>query len=41
MMEISEGMAELIDLIKSTSFIPDIQGPPQILLLSPSALTHK
>ena len=41
MMEISEGMAELIDLIKSTSFIPDIQGPPQILLLSPSALTHE
>ena len=41
MMEISEGMAELIDLIKSTSYGPDMQGPPQILLLSPSALTDK
>ena len=41
MMEISEGMAELIDLIKSTSYGPDMQGPPQILLLSPSALTHE
>ena len=41
MMEISEGMAEIIDLIKSTSYGPDMQGPPQILLLSPSALTHE
>ena len=41
MMEISEGMAEIIDLIKSTSYGPDMQGPPQILLLSPSALTNE
>ena len=41
MMEISEGMTEIIDLIKSTSYGPDMQGPPQILLLSPSALTHE
>ena len=41
MMEISEGMAEIIALIKSTSYGPDMQGPPQILLLSPSALTHE
>ena len=41
MMEISEGMAELINLIKSTSHAPDIQGLPQIILLSPFALTHE
>ena len=41
MMEISEGMAEIIDLIKSTSYGPDMQGPPQILLLSPSALANE
>ena len=41
MMEISKGMAEIIDLIRSTSYGPDMQGPPQILLLSPSALTHE
>ena len=41
MMEISEGIAEIIDLIKSTSYGPDMQGPPQVLLLSPSALTHE
>ena len=41
MMEISEGMAEIIDLIKSTSYGPDMQGPPQILILSPSALTNE
>ena len=40
-MEISEGMAEIIDLIKSTSYGPDMQGPPQILLLSTSALVHE
>ena len=40
-MDISEMMAEIIDLIKSTSYGPDMQGPPQILLLSPSALTHE
>ena len=34
-------MEEIIDLIKSTSYGPDMQGPPQILLLSPSALTHE
>lgn len=41
MMEISKGMAEIIDLIRSTSYGPDMQGQPQILLLSPSALTHE
>ena len=41
MMKISERMAEIIDLIKSTSYGPDMQGPPQILLLSSSALTHE
>ena len=41
MMEISEGIAEIIDLIKSTSYGPDMQGLPWILLLSPSAITHK
>tara|TARA_B100000886_G_scaffold151872_1_gene103354 strand:+ start:303 stop:971 length:669 start_codon:yes stop_codon:yes gene_type:complete len=41
MMEISKGMAELIDLIKSTPYGPDMQGPPQILLISLSALTHE
>tara|TARA_B000000557_G_scaffold213742_1_gene180109 strand:- start:213 stop:464 length:252 start_codon:yes stop_codon:yes gene_type:complete len=41
MMEISAGMAEIIDLIKSTSYRPDMQGPTQILLLSPSAITHE
>ena len=41
MMEISERIAEIIDLIKSTSYGPDMQGPPQVLLLSPSALTHE
>ena len=41
MMEISEGMAEIIDLIKSTSYGPDMQGQAQILLLSPSALKHE
>ena len=41
MMKISERMAEIIDLIKSTSCGPDMQGPPQILLLSSSALTHE
>ena len=40
-MEISEWMAKIIDLIKSTSCGPDMQGPHQILLLSPSALTHE
>ena len=40
-MEISEGMTEIIDLIRSTSYGSDMQGPPQILLLSPSALTHE
>ena len=39
MMEISEGMAEIIDLIKSTSYGPDMQGKPQILSLNPSALS--
>ena len=41
MMEISKGMAEIIDLIRSTSYGPDMQGQPQILLLSPSALIHE
>ena len=41
MMKISERMAEIIDLIKSTSYGPDMQGPPKILLLSSSALTHE
>ena len=41
MMDISEMMAEIIELIKSTSYGPDMQGPPQIPLLSPSALTHE
>ena len=41
MMEISNGMAEIIDLIRSTSYGPDMQGQPQILLLSPSALIHE
>ena len=41
MMEISKGMAEIIDLIRSTSYGPDMQGQPQILLLSPSALNHE
>ena len=41
MMEISKGMAEIIDLIRSTSYGPDMQGQPQILLLSPSALTDE
>ena len=41
MMDISEMMAEIIDLIKSTSYGPDMQGSPQIPLLSPSALTHE
>ena len=40
-MDISEMMAEIIELIKSTSYGPDMQGPPQIPLLSPSALTHE
>ena len=40
-MEISKGMAEIIDLIRSTSYGPDMQGQPQILLLSPSALIHE
>ena len=34
-------MAEIIDLIRSSSYGPDMQGPPQILLLSPSAITHE
>ena len=34
-------MAEIIDLIKSTSYGPDMQGSPQIPSLSPSALTDK
>tara|TARA_S200000501_G_scaffold118407_1_gene111181 strand:+ start:2334 stop:2996 length:663 start_codon:yes stop_codon:yes gene_type:complete len=41
MMEISKGMSEIIDLIRSTSYGPDMQGQPQILLLSPSALIHE
>ena len=41
MMEISKGMAEIIDLIRSTSYGPDMQGQPQILLLSPSALINE
>ena len=41
MIEISKGMAEIIDLIRSTSYGPDMQGQPQILLLSPSALIHE
>ena len=41
MMDISKGMAEIIDLIRSTSYGPDMQGQPQILLLSPSALIHE
>ena len=40
-MEISEKMTEIIDLIKSSSYGPDMKGPPQILLLCPSALTHE
>ena len=40
-MEISEGMAEIIDLIKSTSYRPDMQGTPQILLLGTSALAYE
>ena len=39
-MEISEDMAQIIDLVRSTSYGLDTQGPPQILLLSPSALKH-
>ena len=38
-MEISEKMTEIIDLIKSSSYGPDIKGLHQILLLCPSALT--
>ena len=34
-------MAEIIDLIKSTSYGLDMQGPPQILLLSTSAPVHE
>ena len=41
MMEISKGMAEIIDIIRSISYGPDMQGQPQILLLSPSALIHE
>ena len=41
MMEILEEMAEIIDLIKSTTYGPDMQCPPQILLLSPSAPTYE
>ena len=41
MMEISKGMAEIIDIIRSISYGPDMQGQPQILLLSPSALINE
>ena len=34
-------MAEIIDLVRSISYGPNMQGFPQIFLLSPSALTHK
>ena len=34
-------MAGIIDLVRSTSYGPYIRGPFQILLLSPSALTHE
>ena len=34
-------MAEKLDPVRSISYGPDMQGPPQILLLSPSALTHE
>ena len=38
---ISNGMAELIDLIKKTSFGVDMQSPPKVLLLAPPPLVHE
>jgi hypothetical protein len=34
-------MAEIIDFVRSTSYGPDMQGSPQILLLSPTDLIHE
>tara|TARA_Y100001935_G_C17024888_1_gene369636 strand:+ start:167 stop:391 length:225 start_codon:yes stop_codon:yes gene_type:complete len=39
--EILEGMAEKIDLVRSISCGPNMQGLPQIFVLSLSALTHE
>ncbi len=41
MTEISKGMIEVVNLIEGTSFGPDMQGPPKVLLLSPPPLAHE
>ena len=38
---ITNGISEIIDMIQSTTFGPDMQDPPQILILSPPALAHE
>ena len=34
-------MAEKLDPVRSISYEPNMQGPPQIFVLSLSALTHE
>ena len=38
---ITDGISEIIDMIQCTTFGPDMQSAPQILLLSPPALAHE
>ena len=41
MIEISEGIIEIIDMIIGTLFGRDMQSPPKILLMSPPPLAHE
>ena len=38
---ITNGISEIIDMIQATTFGPDMQSAPQILILSPPALAHE
>ena len=38
---ITNGISEIIDKIQATTFGPDMQSAPQILILSPPALAHE
>lgn len=38
---ITNGISEIVDMIQTTTFGPDMQSAPQILLLSPPALAHE